>query len=162
MTTEEQRAEIDAMRKRAEEFGNDPEALNFRKFRMKAEDKAKQAAGTISDLLTGVTDVTFEEIDKCRAALLTLNQIAHVYRTMPSGQTLGRQRVIEHMHALAKKAQDDFDAVLSWTNPESIVDAIDRMEKSFKADKMMAELPPELRTPEARREIEPPRPYGKK
>lgn len=157
--TEEQIADIDMKRKIGEEFGNDPEAADFRKYRTKNEGKAEEAARTISNLISGASDVTFEEIEKCRAAMLTLNQIAHVYRTMPSGKTLGRQRVIEKMHALVKKAQENFEAVLSWADHASITDAIDRMEKSFQVDEMMSALPPELQTAEARQALEPHRSY---
>lgn len=131
------------------EYQNDPEAVALRKYASQEHANVTALLDLISSLLSGKTAVTGDVLSDLSAKMVWLNQVAYVYRTIPSGATPGRERVITKMLEAVAKAQRDVKEINSWCR-DSAAAILDEWNEERRLDKIMLELPLNLRNEESR------------
>ncbi len=131
-------------------YANDPEADALRKYASQSHAEVSTLLALIRSLLRGEKTATEGVISDLDASLIWLNQVSYVYRTIPSGTTTGRENVITKMLETVAQAHADVKVIKSWLRDNGAA-ILDEWNEERRLDKVLAELPPELRNEESRR-----------
>lgn len=133
------------------DYMEDPASGVLRKYASQECSAVTSLLNSIASYLTGNTPVTTKAIDDLAERMVWLNQVAYVYRTIPSGTSAGRERVITAMLESVAQAHRDVGIIKSWCSDDGAEGILNQWNEDCRLDRVMAELPPELRNEESRR-----------
>lgn len=121
ITEENTTEELAEMRRRHDALNTEPNAEKFRAYWKKEGSNADILAATVESVVRGETAVSDEVIAECQAAVLRLNQIAHVLDTLSlkigsnTDATSAALQIAAAHKEKAREAAYNLRIIVSWT-----------------------------------------------